>query len=339
MKREIWRPEICKEGKEYEGILYCEGCKGRDELKEELEIDGIKCGLDYERKLYENLKEKDKEIFDELRKEYLKERRVGIVPVELALKEINNKNRMGAFGDFKPFKTSHKSADSENLKPGEDYDIRGSWLSLNCGVEAYFAEEIPVDRKITRKGTLAHELMFQDPDFLNFRDHHYLPGKPIKRSEYCENSFLVDLDWSSHEIKTKFTPDALARSGDELLVIDGKSSVAPFYPYKGHKRQIAFYSMALEEIFDLEASFGLVLYLRNIGQRYSLSEFEIDDKLREETKERAIDIYEFIERVEEDPLYAEFYKDKKMEEGRCEGCFDREWCDENLSKIVRKIEG
>ncbi|MFB6076194.1 MAG: hypothetical protein ABEK17_03565, partial [Candidatus Aenigmatarchaeota archaeon] len=293
-----WNYSICEEG----GISYCKGCDFKKEV-EDNQGKEVKCSLDYEKQLVEGMNQEESEAFGEMKNDLLENGR-GVLPVELAAEQcFRNKGKIVPFGggNIEPLR----------IKEGEerDYNIRTSWMNRNCAIEILSYDEVDKSKeignlmsswetpdkvkKLMLQGTLAHKLMFDDPDFEEYLDWHIL--NDTKREEYCETSVNFDLDIEENTIRCEGTPDAvLGIDGNDekrIFTMDGKYSLSP--PTSAHKRyqrQVGLYAMGLEKLLTMKEEHGAITYLKKLGRGPALKVFEIDEDLRNEIKDFALEI-------------------------------------------------
>ncbi len=327
--------------------LYTLGCEPKEEFKQELErfqkVSDVKCTLDWFnliRKKGDSLYKKGKRIFDFPRgvedvcdslNETLRKENSALVDIELIYKLLNDRtNIIKRLGNRRELK----------LEPDaiERFDVRGSELSDPfCTVGTYtnrkelytFSEK---SKKAIAEGNLVHYLALMDPPFEQYFPRDFFEG--WKRKDYCEVSQLIELDIHGEKIKFEFTPDAAARYGNSLVIVDIKSGRG----YKKYFPQLASYLIGLEKKTGLEGQLGVIFNLvpGELSER-NLHTFVLDEELRQTVEDRIYESYIDLKEFEENPKKLLEKRDKNKK--HCKECYEdqKKFCWECLEKIVSNI--
>ena len=309
MSKGYFVPRVCDEG----ALVYCRGC----DFKEEIEKIWKPWGLEVicQKDVLENMEEELKPVISELR-----ENKSALLPVELAVKNSWNLKRELELKPIKPFELKKFSSFG---KP----NIRVSDLTAPCpfGVLANrYAEKPAWVLERAGFGTKYHEFSLADPPLSE--NQVYLPWFFLDsqnyspRSEYCEVKLFSNLDGFEEQIEMSGHPDAVFQLGEEGLVADFKFTRAPpYYPYKGHSRQLAGYAMLIEALTGVPVRKGLVIYAKKLGGRFSPRPVDISEASR--TREEAKDfIRKTISVFNGESTAKDFRKE------RCEKCYNWDYC-------------
>jgi hypothetical protein len=331
-------PALCKCG------VLCRGCGFK---KREQKENPIVCDKDRIEHLRNTLQGKDRDLLNQLITDML-EKRTGFFPVELAVKYaydvIDDIHSMGK--DITGFRVEQKEKQPK-------FDVRGSDTTHKCAIPVYLArKEKELGRVLKPKseknkyslsaGTLYHTVSLTD---FKQGNKAYMPNfylSSCRDRQNCENSYTIELEINDEKIIFEFTPDAVYKIGNSLLIVDLKSGRSPpFAPHRGYARQVTSYGIGLEHLLselklspDVKAEFGLLVYAKKLGKGFSIRHFAIDGK-SEEGKSRCEETIDFIyelhtslRKFNKDPNVMLDYRDNINK--RCSSskgqCYDYDFC-------------
>lgn len=356
-KNDSFNPAVCDMDRLYQDkcACLCRGCKYKEDLEEKASFGlfpkEVKCNWDFVKEHREKLNVKEKEVFDEMIKEYF-ERRTGFIPVELAVRYAHDTLRivkeMGS-------KISPLKIKSEQVEP---YDLRVSELNNKCAIPVYLKRENiwPVPEELKRmadKGKKRHFINLEQPEF-DYDKYVYMPNFFLDdKNEYKRTSSEITINFEIEGVKLKGSFDSAYKIGDGILVFDDKTTAPPSSPHVGYVRQVTAYGMGAEQKLKIESKTGLLSYAKKLGKGFKLAAFRIDKTSEEGIKNRKRTI-EFAHELDENIKKFEASKNEILKyrnflkRGRCltekktgrlaPKCYNFDVCwGGRLTEIVEKI--